>query len=97
MATPQPIDHDLTLWVDRSDCSHRAADQCSVVFTSQPVLPNVGRLVQQIEAQELARNAAIAPRERFPQEYERILSHLIKPQVVALKIVAVDAVAGRAV
>ncbi len=64
-----------------------------MILARHPVLANAGGLVQQVEAEDLVGYPLVAPGEGLPEEYKGILGDRVEPQIVALQVVAVDAVA----
>src|SRR4051812_10918053 len=97
MAAAEAVDHDLALRVDRSDLLNGPPHQRRMDLARHAVLAEARRLVEQVEAEILARYALVAPREGLPLVHEAVLRHFVEPEVIPLEIVAVDTVARAAV
>ena len=93
----EAVDDDRPVGVDRPDGRDRPPDDRRVVLAREAVHPDGRRLVDEIEAQRHVGNARVRRANPSHRKTKASWASCIEPQVVLLEVIAVDAVAGRAV
>ena len=97
-AAVEPVDHDLSFRIDRTDRVDRHADDLRVVLARAGMRRrDVRGLVHEIEADAVGRNALVPLGEHLPEPDKALLRLLVPPEIVLFPLRPVDAVARRAV